>query len=79
MSARDATSLAHQLHTKRQYRHLHVKLRAGESCLALASPSPRSAPCRPSRSGAFLNEMPAWRKPDEAAKGGMENDMSAML
>ena len=28
---------------------------------------------------AFLNEMPAWRKPDEAAKGGMENDMSAML
>ena len=28
---------------------------------------------------AFLNAKPAWRKDDDAAKGGMENDMSAML
>ena len=27
---------------------------------------------------AFLNAMPAWRKADDATKGGMENDMSAM-
>ena len=28
---------------------------------------------------AFLNAKPAWRKADDAAEGGMENDMSAML
>ena len=28
---------------------------------------------------AFLNAKPAWRKDDDAAEGGMENDMSAML
>ena len=28
---------------------------------------------------AFLNAKPAWRKDDDAAKGGMENDMSTML
>ena len=28
---------------------------------------------------AFLIAKPAWRKDDDAAKGGMENDMSAML
>jgi len=27
---------------------------------------------------AFLNAKPAWRKDDDAAEGGMENDMSAM-
>ena len=28
---------------------------------------------------AFLNAKPAWRKDDDAAEGGMENDMNAML
>ena len=28
---------------------------------------------------AFWNAKPAWRKDDDAAEGGMENDMSAML
>ena len=28
---------------------------------------------------AFLNAIPAWRKDDDAAEGGMENDMNAML
>ena len=28
---------------------------------------------------AILKAKPAWRKDDDAAKGGMENDMSAML
>ena len=28
---------------------------------------------------AFLNAKPAWRKADDAAEGGMENDMNAML
>jgi hypothetical protein len=28
---------------------------------------------------AFLNAKPAWRKDDDAAEGGMENDMGAML
>ena len=27
---------------------------------------------------AFLNANPAWRKDDDAAEGGMENDMNAM-
>ena len=27
---------------------------------------------------AFLNAKPAWRKDDDAAEGGMENDMNAM-
>ena len=27
---------------------------------------------------AFWNAKPAWRKDDDAAEGGMENDMSAM-
>ena len=27
---------------------------------------------------AFLNAEPAWRKDDDAAEGGMENDMGAM-
>jgi hypothetical protein len=26
---------------------------------------------------AFLNARPAWRKDDDAAEGGMENDMNA--
>ena len=28
---------------------------------------------------ALLNAKPAWRKAEDAAEGGMENDMSAML
>ena len=28
---------------------------------------------------AFLNATPTWHKADDAAEGGMENDMSAML
>ena len=28
---------------------------------------------------ACFNAKPAWRKDDDAAEGGMENDMSAML
>ena len=28
---------------------------------------------------AFLSAKPAWRKDDDAAEGGMENDMRAML
>ena len=28
---------------------------------------------------AFLNANPTWRKDDDAAEAGMENDMSAML
>ena len=28
---------------------------------------------------AFLNAKPAWRKADDAAEAGVENDMSAML
>ena len=28
---------------------------------------------------AFLNAKPTWRKADDVAEGGMENDMSAML
>jgi hypothetical protein len=28
---------------------------------------------------AFLNAKPAWRKDDDAAEGGLENDMSATL
>ena len=28
---------------------------------------------------AFLNAKPAWGKDDDAAEGGMENDMNAML
>ena len=28
---------------------------------------------------AFLNATPAWRKDDDDAEAGMENDMSAML
>ncbi|KAK7248837.1 hypothetical protein SO694_00042026 [Aureococcus anophagefferens] len=28
---------------------------------------------------AFLNAKPAWRKDDDAAEGGMENDMNAAL
>jgi hypothetical protein len=28
---------------------------------------------------AFLNAKPAWRKVDDAAEGGMENDMNAVL
>ena len=28
---------------------------------------------------AFLNAKPAWRKDDDAAEGGMENDVNAML
>ena len=86
MSARDATSLAHQLHTKRQYRHLHVKP---------AAPAPLRAP--PTRDGlrvvvaaflsaptfavwclAFFNAKPAWREDDDA-EGGMENDMMPEL
>ena len=27
---------------------------------------------------AFLNAKPAWRKDDDAAEGGMENDMNSM-
>ena len=46
--ARDATSLAHQLHTKRQYRHLHVKP---------AAPAPLRAP--PTRDAADLARAPA--------------------
>ena len=39
----------------------------------------RSAPTFAVWCLAFLNAKPAWRKDDDAAKGGMENDMSAML
>ncbi|KAH8065977.1 hypothetical protein JL722_369 [Aureococcus anophagefferens] len=46
--ARDANSLAHQLHTKRQYRHLHVKP---------AAPAPLRAP--PTRDAADLARAPA--------------------
>ena len=28
---------------------------------------------------AFLNATPAWRKDDDDAEGGMENDMSVVL
>ena len=28
---------------------------------------------------AFLNAKPAWRKDDDAAEGGMENDVNAIL
>jgi len=28
---------------------------------------------------AFLNAKPAWRKDDDATKGGMESDMNVML
>jgi hypothetical protein len=28
---------------------------------------------------AFLNAKPAWRKDDDAAEGGIENDMNAVL
>ncbi|KAH8054769.1 hypothetical protein JL722_8717 [Aureococcus anophagefferens] len=28
---------------------------------------------------AFWNAKPAWRKDEDAAEGGMENDMNAML
>ena len=28
---------------------------------------------------ALLNAKPAWHKADDAAEGGMENDMNAML
>ena len=56
-----------------------LRLRAGESRLALASSSPRSSPRRPSRAGAWRNAKPAWRKVDDAAEGGMENDVNAML
>jgi len=27
----------------------------------------------------FLNAKPAWRKDDDAAEGGMESDLGAML
>ena len=39
----------------------------------------RSAPTFAVCCLAFLNAKPAWRKDDDAAKGGMENDMSVML
>ena len=55
-----------------------LRLRADESCLALASSSPRSSPRRPSRTAASLvNARAAWRKDDDATEGGMENDVNA--
>ena len=52
--------------------------------LALASSSPRlaaflSAPTFAVWCLAFLNAKPAWRKADDAAEAGVENDMNAML
>ena len=58
-----------------------LRLRAGESCLALASSSTAflSAPTFAVWCLAFLNAKPAWRAADDAAEGGMVNDMSAVL
>ena len=53
-----------------------LRLRAGDGVVAAAF---LSAPTFAVWCLAFLNANPAWRKDDDAAEGGMENDMNAML
>ena len=54
-------------------------MRAGDSESCLAAAAFLSAPTFAVWILAFLNAKPAWRKDDDAAEGGMENDMNAML
>ena len=53
-----------------------LRLRAGDSVVVAAF---LSAPTFAVWILAFLNAKPAWRKDDDDAEGGMENDMNAML
>ena len=53
-----------------------LRLRAGDGVVVAAF---RSAPTFAAWCLAFLNAKPAGRKVDDAAEGGKETDMSAML
>jgi len=53
-----------------------LRLRAGDGVVAAAF---LSAPTFAVWCLALLNAKPAWHKADDAAEGGMENDMGAML